>query len=98
MTKYPEWFIGGPLHGEDKLVRFPDAYGMVLWIEYAHSWTHDHEFIISKLKWQYQRRTFCMGSVVIRIWVDEYLSELEATTLLGELIMKPHEVQRELNQ
>lgn len=84
--KYPEWFIGGPLHGEDRAQR-PDLHrvGDAVRIE---DWTcpePDRHVYVS--------RRFAIGETTLTIWVLAGLGEMEAATLLAGILLKPHERQ-----
>lgn len=96
MAKYPEWFIGGPLDGDDKTKTFPNIpdWSVVngpmlttLKVGETISWT-DPQYM-----WAYRREMFHLGTVCVYFWTDNRLiSREEVASRLGELIMKPHEI------
>lgn len=95
--RYPEWFIGGPLHGRDKTEHSPTVpeYDRVRHVETLPSevmadWPNQSG-LWTETEWLYRRVTFVFGSVDVPFWTDERLmarSEIESR--LGELIMAPH--------
>lgn len=102
MDRYPEWFIGGPLDGQDKHDLYPDEPDYSH-IRYRETYTvedcaDDPELspdLIGDVKqeWRYTMERLTLGAVVVPFWVDRRLTSRELiSTRLGELIMAPHKV------
>jgi len=100
MKRYPEYFIGGPLDGQDKAERFPshpewmpivcDASEESYEIHVAESRT---PIAVIGWKWSYYPRTVRLGGMVLTYWADERLMSHEVVALrFWELILKPHEI------
>lgn len=81
---YPEWFIGGPLHGENKLTgQFAHVQHTVLYIE--------NERTMGEIEWQYSLKKFILGRHVIRCWIDpRMMTDITAQNDIIDFILKPH--------
>jgi len=102
MNGYPEWFIGGPWHGEDKRVRAPNLDRVVHVamndpIDYRDIMNNpDPMTTISFHQVMYVPQRCVIFGVQLTVWVlnDEVPNlqniNSETSRLLGELIMFPH--------
>lgn len=97
MNTYPEWFIGGPLHGKDKTEMYPNVHSMVRALPLpedsanvlGHTVTGD--WCRWEDEWHYTPQRFVFGGIVIRFWIDyRYTPREIAATDLAKLIMAPH--------
>lgn len=84
-TRVPEWFIGGPWHGRDKLTHpsVRNVPGFVISYDPAEPESQDR---------LYEAKRFAIGETVLTIWVYEDLDELTAATRLAEVLLAPHKV------
>lgn len=100
MKQYPEFFIGGPLDGQDKRDRFPS---LPEWMpiecdaseETAEIHTVDTKtpIAVPMWKWVYHAHVVRLGGVVLRYWADDRLMSKEVIKLrFWELILSPHEI------
>jgi hypothetical protein len=100
MKRYPQFFIGGPLDGQDKQDRFPmhpewmpivcDASEETHEIHVAESVT---PIAIVGWKWSYHAHTVRLGGMILLYWADDRLMSREVIKLrFWELILKPHEI------
>lgn len=93
--RYPEWFIGGPMDGEDKTETFPhipewSAIQAPQFMKLIQS-GDDVSWSDPMYAWMYRRQTFTLGAVLVPFWTDDRLiSREEIASRLGELIMAPH--------
>lgn len=84
-TRAPEWFIGGPLHGEDKLVHFPRVEHVVEFPEFSS----DGDTVT---KCQYAARRYAIGRTMLTLWVLAELDGLDAGSLFADILLAPHMV------
>lgn len=105
-SRLPEWFVGGPWHGRDKLAgRLREvSYGWVIarWIApedvKAHLTSFDPDVestLPAPRECRYEVKKFAMFGTVLRLWVDSSLSEQDMGVLLVELLLAPHRVPAE---
>jgi hypothetical protein len=81
MKTIPEWFVGGPLHGKDRLTQFPGRQ------QFAYTYS-----VNDRDKWRYSRQRFTIGARIIVMWVDMNRTSREmAATMLADLLLAPHE-------
>lgn len=96
MRQYREWFVGGPLDGQDKREEFPD---IPTWGEIrATESLGDIETLDSpesrplNMEWCYRQDRFTFGGLVIPFWTDHRLIANQVIGMrLAEIIMEPHE-------
>jgi hypothetical protein len=81
-TRNPEWFIGGPLHGQDKL-----AHPALGGVNYTHLSTGP-----DSPDTHYAMRRFAIGRTMLTLWVYNDVDEPEAGALLAEIMLAPHQV------
>lgn len=80
MKRYPEWFLGGPLDGQDKAETHP----------HKNDWSTIE--VDDGTIWTYSRYVFRFGDVEVPIWRDQRLTSREiALCRLGEILLAPHE-------
>jgi hypothetical protein len=97
MRTYPEWFVGGPWHGRDKLVEHPNVQSAVR-VCYATPQTLDILGFQSDLEapmmpsfqeyTYYPKRASIFGEL-LTVWVGESDANIWLEKL-GQLILKPH--------
>jgi len=93
MSKYPEWFIGGPLHGKNKseYSHCPDWH-----VINADSIDAGPGIPTQVATWRYRRDTFRLGTVIVPFWTDKrMIAHEQIASLLGEIIMAPHALKEE---
>ncbi len=90
--RLPEWFIGGPLHGEDKLTRFPRV--TTHEIRYPHFEDFDAADPFNEratvTEYCYGRTKFAIGRTELTIWVLYGMDRLDAGDRLAEILLAPH--------
>lgn len=100
MKTYPQFFIGGPLDGQNKEDRFPshpewmpivcDASEETAEIHVAESYA---PISVVEWRWNYHAHTVRLGGVTLVYWADDRLMSREVIKLrFWELILKPHEI------
>lgn len=88
MKLIPEWFIGGPLHGEDRRKVFPrDQFGPFK-VPPEPGKGDGNPF------W-YHRQRFTIGNRVIVFWWGYDTSQEVAASMLADLLLAPHEFETE---
>ena len=100
-TRLPEWFIGGPWHGMDKLAH-PVTRNMA-----PDNWyvlTYDLSAILeedptssARRGTTYNKQTYMIGEAAFTIWIANNLDLRAATTMLAEILLAPHWIQDELH-
>lgn len=96
MNQYTEFFIGGPMDGEDKTETYPKIpeWSMIRAIEYTGDAivTSDNSSIRElNIEWNYQRDYFVLGGIRVPFWTDyRYMARELVSCRLAELIMEPH--------
>lgn len=84
--RLPEWFVGGPYHGEDKIAKFgPRETRVVLAPSSGNWWEEDRPEVF-----KYERRRFYFGpdSATIVVWVWD--GEIRPWKLLSQILLAPH--------
>lgn len=103
MAQYPEWFIGGPWHGEDKRVRAPNldrAIHVAVQPEIDIADLTSPEINVQFNQVRYEAQRCVIFGVQLTVWViSDEIANLQnpysnASKLLGELIMYPHRIDR----
>lgn len=108
MPKYPEWFIGGPWHGEDKLNKAPNISDRIRVTVLRPIDVTEFLSPISTMpeplhdEFTYVPRHAQVFGEMITVWVGESDASLlasrhdtDVTRLLGQLIMSPHRIDTE---
>lgn len=101
MHRYPEWFVGGPWHGEDKRVRAPNldrSIHVALQPEISAEEMLNPSAVtdVSFRQVMYVPQRCSVFGQQLTVWVlNDLIQDLnnpysEASKLLGELIMLPH--------
>lgn len=100
--KYPEWFIGGPWHGKDRLTEAPNLHDRIQVatvdpIDFGSFLNPSPEIDLSFNRYTYVPRHANVFGELITVWVgEENVPELiheqnsDTSRLLGQLIMSPH--------
>ena len=96
MGSYPEWFIGGPYHGMDKLTVAPNVpdYGEVRYD--ITGWLCDlyPNYSYADLGGYYStytRHVFDIGAVSVPLWADmRVTTKTEVASKLAEIMLAPH--------
>jgi hypothetical protein len=107
VSRLPEWFIGGPLHGKDKLTMYPNEPGPIHIVRPvvqrnpAEILFYDAPVTSATLEVEritYYPKTFMIFDMMLVCWVPESsafgpfdLPDSETSTLLRELILAPHD-------
>lgn len=91
-TRVPEWFIGGPLHGKDRLTECP--YARTAEIRYPHFEHFDAADPFNEratvTEYTYRRTTFAIGRTELTIWVLYGMDRGDAADRLAEILLAPH--------
>lgn len=100
MKTYPEYFIGGPLDGQDKLTLCPDVpeWEAVRWMEEPGIETVA-PIANDGYAWHYYCHKIRLGGVVLKYWYDGRILSRQIVALrFWELILKPHEIKVQLKK
>lgn len=102
MSRFPEWFVGGPWHGKDKLEACPNLQGSVM-VAVPEPLDYNPRMItmiptmedmrINRVV--YVPKRFSFFGEILTAWVmddHDFISDHETGRLLGELIMAPHKI------
>lgn len=84
-TRVPEWFIGGPLHGKDRLIEVPDVqHNVIAAVDYTEAPGRAPE------QRTYVRKNFAIGRTTLTIWIVAGMDEFDAGDRLAEILLAPH--------
>ena len=85
----PEWFIGGPLHGDNKLTTCPDnGSHEVRTVQYNHGGQLDDSPVHTE--YSYRRTRFALGRTTLTLWVLYGMEHLDVGDRLAEILLAPH--------
>ena len=105
MKTYPEYFIGGPLDGQDKTERFPDIpeWEAVRCTERTGMEIHTTDsyapIAAVDYTWHYYCHRITLGGIVLKYWYDSRMLSRQVVALrFWELILKPHEIKVSLTR
>lgn len=99
-TRYPEWLVGGPWNGDDKVTRLgpgDSSRGVVAQVAVdLHAPPGPGELYEHRgpkiARIVYERKPFAIGETVLTVWVAKGVGDLEAATLLAEILLAPHRI------
>lgn len=96
-TRLPEWFIGGPWHGRDKLADRPQQEFSDALIGHhlpVGAWAalDDPASVPQPVRFEYRRKTFAIGSTALTLWVAADLPESDASDKFAEILLAPHRI------
>ncbi len=106
MKRYPEYFIGGPLDGQDKNERFPSLpeweavkiKGVDTGLE-IHAIESGTPIEVDEWEWHYYCHRIRLGGTVVKYWYDSRLLSREVVALrFWELILSPHAIKVDLTK
>lgn len=99
-TRIPEWFIGGPWHGRDRITDCPtpDVGGRIIAQQVPTAKLHEAPMTDEDLypsepeRFHYVCRRLRFGSTMLTVWVDETMPDLTAQDHLAAILLAPHRV------
>jgi hypothetical protein len=95
-TRLPEWFIGGPMHGTDKVAKFGNDTAAVFYVmqpaePVAFEPVAFDRQVEDRIAYVRQRTGF--GSApLLTIWVADGVDQQEISILFAELLLAPHAI------
>lgn len=99
MKKHAEYFIGGPMDGEEKTKKYPRVpdWGIVEAVQFGldeYKVPGSPEITNTiETRWHYRREHFTFGGIPVYFWTDtRYMSREMVNGRLAEVLMAPHDI------